>query len=147
MLRTIMVRAHQLARKMEGDYQARMALALRQAWKEQKEENKMVESFEIGMALNGTFEEIKILETQKIVANGKEYELASKIQRENGEAISFSYKVWEKYGKARIYITSKEINGSFFDVKQNKVVDYSRTVWNWIVHGIWKNKKEGKVVA
>lgn len=30
--REIMVRAHEVARTMEGDYSARMALALRQAW-------------------------------------------------------------------------------------------------------------------
>jgi len=32
--REIMVRAHELARTMEGDYSARMVLALRQAWME-----------------------------------------------------------------------------------------------------------------
>jgi hypothetical protein len=36
MLRRIMVRAHELARGMEGDYQARLALALRIAWKEER---------------------------------------------------------------------------------------------------------------
>ena len=44
MLRRIMVRAHELARGMEGDYQARLALALRIAWKEErgkKEEKEM----------------------------------------------------------------------------------------------------------
>lgn len=30
----IMVRAHELARQMVGDYQARLALGLRQAWRE-----------------------------------------------------------------------------------------------------------------
>lgn len=34
MLKTIMMRAHQLARQMEGDYAARLALGLRQAWRE-----------------------------------------------------------------------------------------------------------------
>jgi len=32
--RDIMVRAHEIARTLEGDYMARMALALRQAWLE-----------------------------------------------------------------------------------------------------------------
>ena len=36
MLRRVMVRAHELARGMEGDYQARLALALRIAWKEER---------------------------------------------------------------------------------------------------------------
>ena len=38
MLRRIMVRAHELARGFEGDYQARLALALRLAWKEERRE-------------------------------------------------------------------------------------------------------------
>jgi len=36
MLRRIMVRAHQIAKGFEGDYQARLALALRIAWKEER---------------------------------------------------------------------------------------------------------------
>lgn len=35
-MKEIMVRAHQLAKMMEGDYQARLALALRTAWAEAK---------------------------------------------------------------------------------------------------------------
>lgn len=42
MKKEIMVRAHELARGMEGDYQARLTLALRMAWAEsKKEENGM----------------------------------------------------------------------------------------------------------
>ena len=36
MLRRIMVRAHQIAKGFEGDYQARLVLALRIAWKEER---------------------------------------------------------------------------------------------------------------
>ena len=36
MKRNLMKRAHQIAKGLEGDYQARMSLALRQAWKEEK---------------------------------------------------------------------------------------------------------------
>ncbi|MFS8612922.1 MAG: hypothetical protein FWJ68_15510 [Planifilum fulgidum] len=36
-MRKVMKRAHELAKGMEGDYQARMSLALRIAWKEAKE--------------------------------------------------------------------------------------------------------------
>ena len=36
MKRNIMRRAHQIAKNLEGDYRARMSLALRQAWKEVK---------------------------------------------------------------------------------------------------------------
>ena len=146
-MRKIMKRAHELARKMEGDYQARMALALRQAWKEEREANQMVESFEIGYALNGSLEEVKILETQTVVADGKEFELASKLERENGEVIEINFSAWEKYGKSRIYVNCphKQIDGSFFDVKQEKVVDYSGSVWNWILNGIWENREEKEV--
>lgn len=34
MRRNVMMRAHQIAKNLEGDYRARMSLALRQAWKE-----------------------------------------------------------------------------------------------------------------
>ena len=37
MKRNLMKRAHEIARSLEGDYRARMSLALRQAWKEVKE--------------------------------------------------------------------------------------------------------------
>lgn len=43
MKRNIMKRAHELAKKMIGDYKARMSLALRQAWREAK---KVVEGIE-----------------------------------------------------------------------------------------------------
>ena len=36
-MKRIMKRAHELAKVMEGDYQARLALGLKQAWKETKE--------------------------------------------------------------------------------------------------------------
>src|SRR5690554_4557779 len=36
MRRNVMMRAHQIAKGLEGDYRARMSLALRQAWKEEK---------------------------------------------------------------------------------------------------------------
>ena len=34
----LMKRAHQIAKGLEGDYRARMSIALRQAWKEAKKE-------------------------------------------------------------------------------------------------------------
>ena len=36
MKRNLMERAHEIARSLEGDYRARMSLALRQAWKEER---------------------------------------------------------------------------------------------------------------
>ena len=42
MKRNVMKRAHQIAKTLEGDYRARMSIALRQAWKEVKEVRNMV---------------------------------------------------------------------------------------------------------
>jgi hypothetical protein len=42
MKRNLMKRAHEIARSLEGDYRARMSIALRQAWKEVKEVGNMV---------------------------------------------------------------------------------------------------------
>jgi len=42
MRREIMKRAHELARQMEGDYIARLALGLRQAWRKAREEKSSV---------------------------------------------------------------------------------------------------------
>ena len=39
MKRNVMMRAHQIAKGLEGDYRARMSLALRQAWKEVTAQN------------------------------------------------------------------------------------------------------------
>ena len=33
-MREVMIRAHEIAKGLEGDYRARMSIALRQAWKE-----------------------------------------------------------------------------------------------------------------
>ena len=41
MKRNVMKRAHQIAKTLEGDYRARMSLALRQAWQAWKEERKV----------------------------------------------------------------------------------------------------------
>ena len=37
MRRKVMMRAHEIAKGLEGNYRARMSMALRQAWKEEKE--------------------------------------------------------------------------------------------------------------
>jgi len=42
MKRNVMKKAHQIAKTLEGDYRARMSLALRQAWKEEKRVEKKV---------------------------------------------------------------------------------------------------------
>ena len=56
MLRRIMVRAHQIAKGFEGDYQAKISLALHQAWKEERGK----EEVKIKMReLKGTEKQIK----------------------------------------------------------------------------------------
>ena len=42
MKRNVMKRAHEIAKGLEGDYRARMSMALRQAWKEEKRVEKKV---------------------------------------------------------------------------------------------------------
>lgn len=47
MKRNVMKRAHEIARNLEGDYRARMSLALRQAWKEEKRMKKNYAAYHI----------------------------------------------------------------------------------------------------
>jgi hypothetical protein len=42
MKRNVMKKAHQIAKTLEGDYRARMSIALRQAWREEKKVEKKV---------------------------------------------------------------------------------------------------------
>src|SRR5690554_1955476 len=42
MLKRIMKKAHRIAKKMEGDYQARLSLALKLAWKEERGNGEMI---------------------------------------------------------------------------------------------------------
>lgn len=72
--RQIMVRAHELARTMVGDYTARMILALRQAWKEARANStttvtRMTKS---GMEYTATFGWVK--ETRVLWADGDKIE-------------------------------------------------------------------------
>lgn len=53
MKKNVMKRAHQIAKGLEGDYRARMSIALRQAWKEVKK----VEKVEL-VKLTGTEKQI-----------------------------------------------------------------------------------------
>lgn len=98
-LRMIMVKAHKLARKMEGDYQARLALGLRLAWAEKK--------------MNGKKISIKDLEKMILEKDNTKTEIA--------------VNEWKKYGKHRIYINVKVKNRrrgvtSFIDLNTNEVV-------------------------
>jgi len=58
MKRNVMMRAHQIAKSLEGDYHARMSLALRKAWKEERN-MKMLENLK-----NMSVEELESLRTK-----------------------------------------------------------------------------------
>jgi DNA-binding NarL/FixJ family response regulator len=63
-IKQIMTEAHKIAKSLEGDYMARMSMALKMAWKSAKE--KTVETFELvtgyAKAINGaTYKQIEYL--------------------------------------------------------------------------------------
>ncbi len=61
-MKNIMKRAHEIARTLDGHYQARMSFALRQAWKESKEESKEVSVDEIIEACKKSFSSVNVWE-------------------------------------------------------------------------------------
>src|SRR5690606_40377378 len=77
-MKQIMKRAHELARKMEGDYAARLALALRQAWREARQPK------ELPSEVTFKFDTGKQVETIRLKLNR-----------------------WTKYGKDRIYVNER----------------------------------------
>lgn len=75
----IMKRAHEIARTLEGDYMARMSMALRQAWAESRAPK--------------TLEDEAMARMEAIVASSAkcyDYEI--------------KFSLWENYGKSRTYI-------------------------------------------
>lgn len=75
----IMKRAHEIARTLEGDYMAKMSMALRQAWAESRESK--------------TIEDEAMARMEAIVAaSAKCYDYEIK------------FSLWENYGKSRTYI-------------------------------------------
>ena len=72
-MKKIMKRAHELAKEMEGDYRARMSLALRQAWREEKEESKEMkkERVKVTHVIDKGWVEVKGREvTDKLITKG-----------------------------------------------------------------------------
>jgi hypothetical protein len=71
MKRNLMKRAHEIARSLKGDYRARMSMALRQAWKEER-----------GMKI--TLENIiKIEDLPKLEGTPKQVAWAEEIRKDN----------------------------------------------------------------
>ena len=75
MMKQIMKRAHEIAKELEGDYMARMSIALRTAWAEAKAPAK------------------KAFKGSATVS----YQVSANV------SIDVNFKLWENYGKRRIY--------------------------------------------
>ena len=90
MMKNIMKRAHELARKMEGDYTARLALALRQAWREARQPKKLAD--EVTFVYEG-----RARETIKLQLNR-----------------------WTKYGKDRVYVNEGRKKIGFLNLENGK---------------------------
>ena len=100
MLRRIMVRAHELARGMEGDYQARLALALRIAWKEERgKEEVKIEMKE----LKGSEKQVKFANDIKEAVLEIVEQLPKKIAK---------YSIDEEMKNKYLEIYNKDIKGS-----------------------------------
>jgi hypothetical protein len=104
MLKQIMKRAHEMARNFEGDYQARLALALRIAWKEQKEEKEMTK--------------------EELIAKVKKAIVEENKRPNNRFDHTYSVTRWQKYGKDRLYINrnngNREKGQGYFDLAKMK---------------------------
>ena len=102
-MRNIMKRAHEIARNLEGDYQARMSLALRQAWEEERglgnEVTELISKFELKLGFRDGKDGIKVMRnaTKKdiekirelkdvIIAELKKQKAAEKAAAEEREA-------------------------------------------------------------
>ena len=100
MLRKVMVRAHQIAKGFEGDYQARLALALRIAWKEERGK-----------------EEVKI-EMKELKGSEKQVKFANDIKEAVLEIIEqlpdkiAKYSIDEEMKNKYLEIYNKDIKGS-----------------------------------
>jgi len=80
-MKKIMKRAWEIYRTLTGDHRAKISMALRQAWAEAKNAAKNAAK----KAFNGF---------AKVARTDDPY----------GECCYFAFKLWEKYGKKRIYI-------------------------------------------
>lgn len=86
MRRNVMMRAHQIAKGLEGDYRARMSLALRQAWKEEKEEKG-----EMGNSVKWTSEKGNVFEVKVDITR----EVQDKTVDADGQTINLGKETYE----------------------------------------------------
>lgn len=109
-MKEVMVRAHQIAKDLEGDYIARLKMALAVAWKEFKEKSTKT--------------------VRQLVED------AIDVAVEEKGADDYFWNTWEKYGKKRIYISlvwykkkggvSKEIKCGYLDLNDNTYCSYNK---------------------
>ena len=111
----IMKRAHELARKMEGDYTARLALALRQAWKEARQPKSVV--YSVRHQPSGGREWVA-----EIVGRHPKYKLDRKFETPVERRWSSSGKTGQTYfelQEGRIYEVCEPYNGRYFVKVEN----------------------------
>ena len=142
MKRNLMKRAHEIARSLEGDYRARMSLALRQAWKEEK-----------GMEI--TLENIiKIEDLPKLEGTPKQVAWAEEIRKDNFKFIfeGFVSRMKENGGSlpsqfVPVYLAAKKV---FLEAPTNAawwVENYRRGktyLWRLLMNKWEENKKAVK---
>lgn len=108
MKKEVMKKAHQIAKTLEGDYKARMAFSLRQAWKEMKMEMEIK---------NMTLEELEELKARI------EQEIAQK-KNEQAEEFTFDFEHTSDPRKGTPYVAKLtigedgKIQRSFFDMNR-----------------------------
>ncbi|EGL83747.1 hypothetical protein CathTA2_0714 [Caldalkalibacillus thermarum TA2.A1] len=115
MQKKVMKRAVELARKMEGDWVARMALALRQAWKEAKQPKSVV--YDVRHQPSGGREWVA-----EIVGRHPKYKLDRKFETPVERRWSSSGKTGRTYfelQEGRIYEINEPYRGRYFVKVEN----------------------------
>jgi len=95
MKKQVMAKAVAMARKMEGDWIARMALALKAAW---------------AIVRKSVKRPIEVIK-QKLENSFNKPTLGTDLSH-------LTFNIWEKYGKSRIYVNGTNVNG-YFDFDQD----------------------------
>ena len=114
--RELFVKAHEMTRKIVKEtgvnYRVQFGICLSFLY-----QNKEEETMEIG-TWNRKFE---VKETEKVETTEGSFNMPIRVFDEKLETeLTFGYKVWEKYGKTRIYF-SDDANG-FVEIKNGEVV-------------------------
>ena len=120
-MREIMKRAHQIARGLEGDYRARMSLALRQAW----EEKKMINAAEL---------------RKVYVVRGKTYENKETL-KQSGYKWDATRRLWMSEKQIEVPAGCKIEECGYTKTVQNN--DYNVPVYLYPFEGLLEDIEEG----